>query len=552
MNAVDADRAEIGLFVNGMFVHADEGTFASLRTFTHNAADPPVDITGVKLNGAGLAPLVQIAFGKASRAAKHPKPVVFAPPVCTLNNAHRAREEDLANGLGLTVEIDADARGGLALLRGLIGPPTVIVASGGEWTDPASGEVQPKLHGHWRLSEPTRAPEDHAKLKRARRLATALVGGDHTNIPVVHPIRWPGSVHRKGEPKLARIVELDEKAEIDLGAALEALEVAAAARGIFLASTTTGGAGEQRDTAALIAEIISARAYVAPLTALSARYAGGGMTKAKIVETLQGLMLAVSPEIRDGGQPGRWSSRFDGIERMAASAAAEFGPDGKARGQRQTEAPEPEQPEASGGTRRDGRSTGSAPGDPAGGWLSACRARAEPSASWAGPATCTSAARCWCGWRRSPIRASGGIRRAADAMVITPFDRATMRVQAHARRSASSGSTSAREEFVPVNCPGDLADAMLASAGHWPNIPALLGIVEAPTLRPDGSVLDQPGYDAASGLYFDDGGLTFPPVPFMPSRAEAAARRSTSLKRAVRRLPVQDGRRSQRRPGERR
>ena len=78
MNTLSADRAEIGRFVHALFVHADEGTFASLRTFTHNAGDPPVDVRGVEINGGGLAPLVQIAFGKASRAAKHPKPVVFA------------------------------------------------------------------------------------------------------------------------------------------------------------------------------------------------------------------------------------------------------------------------------------------------------------------------------------------------------------------------------------------------------------------------------------------------------------------------------------------
>jgi hypothetical protein len=186
--------------------------------------------------------------------------------------------------------------------------------------------VELKLHGHWRLSEPTRCVEDHAKLKLVRRLATALIGGDVTSVPIVHPLRWPGSVHRKGQPKLARIVELNENAEIDLGDAIEALEDAVAARGIDTTGTAHGdGDGEQRDTASLIVEILSARSYTAPLVALSARYAGGGMTRPKIVETLQGLMLAVPVETRDGGQRGRWQSRFDGIERMAASAVEKFG-----------------------------------------------------------------------------------------------------------------------------------------------------------------------------------------------------------------------------------
>ena len=333
MNAVDADRAEIGLFVNAMFVHADEGTFVSLRTFSHNAGDPPVDIRGVEINCAGLAPLAQIAFGRARRAARHPEPTVFAPPVATFNNATRAREVDLANGLVLSVEIDADAKAGLALLRGIVGPPTVVVASGGEWTDPDTGEAQPKLHAHWRLAEPTRAPEVHGKLKRARRLATALVvGGDTTNVPIVHPLRWPGSVHRKSTPKLARIVELDEVAEIVLGDALEALEVAAAARGISFTNKHEGGeadTGEARATADLIAQVLTAKAYTGPLTALSARLAGGAVTRPKIIEILQGFMLAVPVELRDGDQPGRWQSRYDGIPRMAASAVLKYGSKGE-------------------------------------------------------------------------------------------------------------------------------------------------------------------------------------------------------------------------------
>ncbi len=40
----------------------------------------------------------------------------------------------------------------------------MVVQSGGEWSDPATGEVEPKLHAYWRLNEPTRTADDHARL----------------------------------------------------------------------------------------------------------------------------------------------------------------------------------------------------------------------------------------------------------------------------------------------------------------------------------------------------------------------------------------------------
>ncbi len=72
------------------------------------------------------------------------------------------------------------------------------------------------MHLHWVLNEPTRTPEDHARLKLARKLAALLTGGDPTACPLVHPLRWPGSWHRKGQPRLSYIVEENEAAEIDL------------------------------------------------------------------------------------------------------------------------------------------------------------------------------------------------------------------------------------------------------------------------------------------------------------------------------------------------
>ena len=55
-----------------------------------------------------------------------------------------------------------------------------------------------------------------AALKRARDLAAGLVGGDPSNKPVCHPIRWPGSWHRKAEPRLCEIEQVNADVEIEL------------------------------------------------------------------------------------------------------------------------------------------------------------------------------------------------------------------------------------------------------------------------------------------------------------------------------------------------
>lgn len=57
-------------------------------------------------------------------------------------------------------------------------------------------------------------------------------------------------------------------------------------------------------------------------------------------------------------------------------------------------------------------------------------------------------------------------------------------------------------DWIATDVPKKIADSFVARAGTWKHVPALTGVVEAPTLRMDGSVLDRPGYDAASGIYF--------------------------------------------------
>ena len=53
----------------------------------------------------------------------------------------RAREEDIVLGLALSVELDQHPQLARESLEKLIGPPTIVVRSGGTWTDPATGEA---------------------------------------------------------------------------------------------------------------------------------------------------------------------------------------------------------------------------------------------------------------------------------------------------------------------------------------------------------------------------------------------------------------------------
>lgn len=77
-------------------------------------------------------------------------------------------------------------------------------------------------------------------------------------------------------------------------------------------------------------------------------------------------------------------------------------------------------------------------------------------------------------------------------------------------------------DWVSVDCPPAFADAYLERIGLW-KLPVLHSVATAPVLRPDGSVLDKPGFDRASGVYYDPRGAEFPGVPPAPTRGAALA-----------------------------
>ncbi len=76
------------------------------------------------------------------------------------------------------------------------------------------------------------------------------------------------------------------------------------------------------------------------------------------------------------------------------------------------------------------------------------------------------------------------------------------------------------EEWVNVDCPSHIAETYLAREGEW-RLPPLVGIINAPMLRADGTLLDQPGYDARTGLLFRSDGTKFERVPDRPTREDA-------------------------------
>ena len=78
---------------------------------------------------------------------------------------------------------------------------------------------------------------------------------------------------------------------------------------------------------------------------------------------------------------------------------------------------------------------------------------------------------------------------------------------------------SREKKWRQTNPPREIAEIMLARAGDW-KIKSVAGVISAPTLRPDGSLLIEPGYDEATRLLLVDP-PQMPAMPNEPSKADA-------------------------------
>ena len=76
--------------------------------------------------------------------------------------------------------------------------------------------------------------------------------------------------------------------------------------------------------------------------------------------------------------------------------------------------------------------------------------------------------------------------------------------------------------LVPCDPPDNVVLA-ITNKICGPNIPLLHGIISAPTIRYDGSLLQEPGYDRQSKLLFNPDGVTYPKVSNNPSHDEVVS-----------------------------
>jgi hypothetical protein len=327
---LEADREQLATFVRTLFRHAGRDGCVSLRSF-YVEDNKPFMFKSVKLQ-RGLDAVIMNAVDVATRAANNAdKPVTFSPPLAVFTNPDRARELDLLRGLALSVECDRNAVFARARREALLGPATIVAASGGEWID--SGEAQPKLHLHWRLNQAAEGKAALAKLKRLRDLAHNLVDADTTNVPTVHPIRWPGSWHTKVAPKLSRIVDIDDACEIDLDAAFQILSDAEKQKANGKSNGKTDPfaefAEEQEQTGPeqhaeewgeLIGQVLSGESYHHPLNQLAMKVLKAGKSDAAAVNMLSGLMTATTDR-----HDARWKTRYDDIPRAVKTARDKIG-----------------------------------------------------------------------------------------------------------------------------------------------------------------------------------------------------------------------------------
>lgn len=78
------------------------------------------------------------------------------------------------------------------------------------------------------------------------------------------------------------------------------------------------------------------------------------------------------------------------------------------------------------------------------------------------------------------------------------------------------------DSWVRIDAPMAVAETYQQRVGRW-RLPTLTGLIDAPTLRADGTILWESGYDEETGLLLDTAGASFPAIAYAPTREDAKA-----------------------------
>lgn len=95
-------------------------------------------------------------------------------------------------------------------------------------------------------------------------------------------------------------------------------------------------------------------------------------------------------------------------------------------------------------------------------------------------------------------------------------------------KMTSKGRSQSKTEVAVQTPPPAWIAPHVIERGHYPGYKRLVGIVTSPTIRRDGSILQEPGHDAASGLLFSPRGR-YTRVPDAPTLEQARAARDRLL-----------------------
>ena len=121
------DRNAVATFVECLFRYADESTFINLRAFNDKKDNaPPLFVEPINVGAENFSDRV---CARIQQCAEEAEPHVFCPPICTFSEVNGAAAANLAEGVALSVECDSNPYAAQKKLAGILGKPTVIVAT---------------------------------------------------------------------------------------------------------------------------------------------------------------------------------------------------------------------------------------------------------------------------------------------------------------------------------------------------------------------------------------------------------------------------------------